>query len=75
MQKRTALGKAIKAIRLAQGRQAAQFATACLMSDSHLHNIEAGRRQPTAESLAVIANELGVDVEAISYETPERDVA
>jgi transcriptional regulator with XRE-family HTH domain len=71
MRKRKALGKAIKAIRLAQGRPAAHFATACQISDSTLHNVESGHRQPSAELLIVIAHHLGVDVEAISYVTEE----
>ena len=68
MRKRQALGKAIKAIRLAQGHQANKFATACKISDSTLHNIESGHRQPSAELLVVIAHHLGVDIDAISYE-------
>lgn len=75
MLKRKALGKAIKAIRLAQGRSAAEFATACQISDSHLHNIEAGRRPPSPEHLAAIAYELAVDVDAISYEVSEEAAA
>lgn len=71
MRKRITLGKAVKAIRLAQGRRAATFATECKISDSTLHNIESGHRQPSADLLTVIAHHLGVDVEAISYETEE----
>lgn len=67
MRKRTALGKAIKAIRLAQGHTAKGFATSCKVSDSTLHNIESGHRQPSAELLVVIAHHLGVDIDAISY--------
>ena len=69
MTKRTALGKAIRAIRIAQGRAAAEFATACQISDSHLHNIEANRRAPSPEHLAAIAAALGVELDAISYVT------
>lgn len=71
MRKRQALGKAIKAIRLAQGRPAKSFANECKISDSHLHNIEAGRRAVPLELLFVIAHHLGVDVDAISYELEE----
>ena len=69
MRKRQALGKAIKAIRLAQGRPAKTFASECKISDSHLHNIEAGRRAVPLELLFVIAHHMGVDV--ISYELEE----
>lgn len=75
MTKREVLGKAIKAIRLAQGRTAAEFATACQISDGHLHNIEADRRNPSPEHLAAIAKELGVDVDAISYEVAQEAAA
>lgn len=75
MTKRKALGKAIKAIRVAQGRSAAQFASACSISDSHLHNIEFGRRPASPEHLAAIARELGVDIDAISYEVSLEAVA
>lgn len=68
MRKRITLGKAVKAIRLAQDRRAATFATECKISDSTLHNIESGHRQPSAELLVVIAHHLGVDLDAISYE-------
>lgn len=69
MKKRKTLGKAIKAIRTAQGRRAAAFAAECKISDSTLHNIESGHRQPSADLLLVIAHHLGVDIDAISYET------
>lgn len=75
MRKRQALGKAIKAIRLAQGHPAKSFATTCKISDSTLHNIESGHRQPSAELLVVIAHHLGVDMDAISYEVVERELA
>lgn len=75
MMKRIALGKAIKAIRVAQGRTAAEFATACQISDSHLHNIEFGRRPASPEHLATIAGQLGVDIDAISYEVSQEAVA
>lgn len=71
MTKRVALGKAIKAIRLAQEQQAARFAVACQISDSHLHNIESGLRRPSPEHLEAIAHQLGVDLDAISYEEKE----
>lgn len=74
MRKRTTLGKAIKAIRLAQGRRAATFASECKISDSTLHNIESGHRQPSAELLIVIAHHLGVDINAISYEVADREL-
>lgn len=71
MTKRVALGKAIKAIRVAQGRQAARFAIACQISDSHLHNIESSHRPPSPAVLEAIAEQLGVDIDAISYEEKE----
>jgi transcriptional regulator with XRE-family HTH domain len=75
MRKRITLGKAVKAIRLAQGRPAATFATECRISDSTLHNIESSHRQPSADLLVVIAHHLGVDVDAISYEVEAQRVA
>lgn len=71
MSKRFALGAAIKAIREAKGMPGANVANACLMSHSHLLNIEAGRRRPTPESLMRIAVALGVPLDAISVELPE----
>lgn len=68
MRKRLVLGAAVKAIREAQGRKGSQVAVECLMSHAHLVNIEAGRKQPPAETVYRIAAVLRVPVDAISYE-------
>jgi transcriptional regulator with XRE-family HTH domain len=68
MSKRVALGKAIKAIREAKGLSGSRVATDCLMSHSHLLNIESGHRNATQEAIPLIAAALGVDMDAISYE-------
>lgn len=68
MSKRVALGKAIKAIREAKGLPGSRVATDCLMSHSHLLNIESGHRKATPESIERIAAALGVEPDAISYQ-------
>jgi transcriptional regulator with XRE-family HTH domain len=67
MSKRIALGKAIKAIREAKDLPGSKVATDCLMSHSHLLNIESGHRQATPQSIDRIAAALGVELDAISY--------
>lgn len=68
MSKRVALGPAIRAIRTAKGLPGGKFAVDCLMSHAHLCNIEAGRREPTPEGLARIAQALDVPLDAISID-------
>jgi transcriptional regulator with XRE-family HTH domain len=73
MLKRVALGAAIKAIRDAKAAsdpkfKGSQFAVTCLMSHSHLCNIEAGRKHPGEDVIHRIAAHLGVPVDAISYQ-------
>lgn len=80
MRKRIALGAAIRAIREAKAEndpsyRGSHFAIACGMSHAHLCNIEAGRKPATDEGLAVIAERLGVPLDAISYELPIEGVA
>lgn len=73
MRKRVALGGAIKAIREAKAAIApdrfagSKFAIACLLSHGALCNIEAGRRQPSEDTIHRIAAHLGVRVDDISY--------
>lgn len=69
MSKRIALGKAIKAIREAKNLPGSTVATTCGMSHGHLVNIEAGRRPATTEAIERLAAVLGVDADAISYES------
>lgn len=61
----------MKAIREARGLPGAFVATECLISHSHLLNIEAGRRRPTPAALDKIALVLGVPIEAISVQIPD----
>ena len=75
MSKRVALPKAIRAIRDAKQLPGGQVATDALMSYAHLLNIESGHRRATPESIALIAEALDVDVDAISYEAATEAVA
>ena len=80
MSKRIVLGAAVKAIREAKAEtreqfRLGQFATICLMSSAHLCNIEAGRKQPSADVIARLATHLGVPLDAISYTAPMEAVA
>jgi transcriptional regulator with XRE-family HTH domain len=81
MSKRLILGPAVRAIREAKAQQpatdehdpkdfvGARFAIKCLMSHGHLCNIEKGRKNATpVETIQRIADQLGVPIEAISYE-------
>lgn len=74
------LGGAVKAIRSAKAEtdpdfRGSQFAIKCLMSHSHLCNIEAGRKQPPEEVIHRIAAHLGVRVSDISYEASQEAVS
>lgn len=71
MRKRKSLGPAIKAIREAKGLSGSKVATDCLMSHSHLLNIESNHRFATPEALMRISMALGVSLDAISYEIPD----
>lgn len=87
MSKRVALPGAIKAIREAKSKQAAdakhdpakfiqaRFAVLCLLTPGHLCNIEKGRKTVTEDVLHRIAAHLGVPVDAISYEAPSEAAA
>lgn len=83
MSKLVALPGAIKAIREAKAGYVAanrsytgdpefgtsRFATKCLLSPAHLCNIEAGRKPKTPiATIQRIADQLGVPIDAISYE-------
>lgn len=72
MSKRVILPGALKAIRSLKAAtdptfRVGTFGPLCQMSDSHLCNIEAGRKQPPEEVIHRIAALLGVPVDAISY--------
>lgn len=71
MRKRIAHGAAIRAIREAVGIPVGAFAVRCLISQGYMSNIELGAKQPTAEVLRKIADELGVPLDAVSYVVPE----
>lgn len=81
MSNREILGPAVRAIREAKAALPAsadhdptrfmgsRFAIACLMSHGHLVNIEKDRKRKTPiETIKRIADQLGVDIAAISYE-------
>ena len=67
MTTRQSIGPSIKALRLARGIKAMDLARACGFTPSMLSQIEAGRRRAPAEKLRIIADELSVHVDAISY--------
>lgn len=74
MSKRVVLPDALRAIRTLKAAtdptfKLGQFATKVPMSDGHLCNVEAGRKQLTEEHIERIAELLDVPVSAISYET------
>jgi transcriptional regulator with XRE-family HTH domain len=71
MRKRVAHGAAIRAIREAVGIPVGAFAVRCLISQGYMSNIELGAKQPTAEVLRKIADELGVPLDAVSYVIPD----
>lgn len=80
MQKRIVLPGAVKAIREAKAEndpafKLGKFAATCLMSSSHLCNIEAGRKQVSEDLAHRIAAHLRVPVDAISYTTALEAVA
>jgi transcriptional regulator with XRE-family HTH domain len=68
MSERKVLGKAIKAIRKAQGIAQDTVANAAVMSPSHFHRIETGERQPSEAHLLAICKCLGIHPDDVSYE-------
>lgn len=73
MSKRVVLPHAVKAIREAKAEgdvayKLGPFAAKCLISSSHLCNIEASRKPATEDLIHRIAAHLGVPITAISYE-------
>jgi hypothetical protein len=81
MSKRQILGPAVRAIRETKASlpatethdpaqfKGSRFAVSCLMSHPHLCNIEAGRKPKTPiATIQRIADQLGVPIDAISYE-------
>lgn len=84
MSKREILGPAVRAIREVKAAMpatadhdpsrfiAARFSIACLMTPGHLCNIEKDRKRSTPiATIQRIADQLGVPVEAISYEVAD----
>jgi transcriptional regulator with XRE-family HTH domain len=69
MSKRVALHRGIRAIRSAKGISQGNLAAAAFISSPHLVNIEAGRRKVPEALIPVLAAALGVEVDAISYES------
>lgn len=68
MSERKVLGKAIKAIRKAQGITQETIANEIGCNASHLHRIETGERQPSEAHLLAICKCLGIYPEDVSYE-------
>lgn len=68
MSERKVLGKAIKAIRKAQGITQDTLAKEVPCTPSHLHRIETGERQPSEQHLLAICKYLGIHPEDVSYE-------
>lgn len=56
---------ALRAIRLRSGMTIASLALAAGIQPSHLSNIEAGRRNPSADTAKALARELKVELPAI----------
>ena len=71
MSTRRVLGPAVRAIRESKGIRGSQLATKIPMSHAYLVNIEKGVKQPAADKAEAIAQALGVDITAITYEIPE----
>lgn len=71
MTTRQANGAAIKAIRTRSGITQSQIADAIGVSASMFSRIESGTRQAPPHTIHIIADQLGVPVDAIS--TPPRD--
>lgn len=61
------LGRAIRAIRKAQGISLDTLAIDTIISPSHLHRIETGERQPSFEHLDVICARLGISTADVTY--------
>lgn len=73
---RKVLGPAVRAIRTAIGIKHGEFAIRCLITPGYLTNIESGRKQPAPDVARRIAEQLGVDLDAITYVIPgARDAA
>lgn len=75
MRKRVVLPQALRCIREAKAEhnprfRGSRFAIACGMSHGYLCNIEAGRKAPPEHVIQRLADELGVPIEAISYDAP-----
>ena len=66
------LGPAVRALREARDIRHGVFAVECDMSPGFLTRIEQGVKQPSPEKARVIAERLGVPLEAIQYDLPER---
>jgi transcriptional regulator with XRE-family HTH domain len=60
-------GPSLKALRLALGIPAGQFAIDCDITPGYLSNIEAGRKQPTDAVISRFAKRLGETKDAITY--------
>ena len=69
--KRKANGASIATIRKAIGIPQVALAGRLGIDKSYMSQIEHGVRQPAADLLSRIADELGVTIESISYPAPE----
>ena len=63
--------EALRAIRELVGIEQADLASRCGISQSHLSNIERGKRAPSPSVLRSLADQLGVSLDAISAAVPE----
>ena len=69
MSKRVVLHRGLRAIRQLKAISQGELATAAYISSPQLNNIEAGRRPASQEAIPLLAAALGVEVDAISYES------
>lgn len=63
--------EALRAIRELTGIEQSELAARCGITQSHLSNIERGKRAPSAPVLRALADKLGVSLDAISTAVPE----
>lgn len=69
-----AVGQRVARHRLAEGKTQEQVALACGLSRSSIANLEAGRQQVPAHTLAMIAQELGLRIADLMPDAPLPDL-
>lgn len=67
MSNRLTHGPAVRAIREALGIPHGVFAVDCDISPGYLTNIEKSKKQPSDPVVQMMAQRLGVDIDAITY--------